>query len=673
MGVQVSQLTVERSFAKALAAITIVAAVSGFITLFWLDFSIVKQWTVMLHTLLGIVLSALIVPYVVVHFKRTISLKRPWIAFSGIVIALIFLALAASGLHIVLEGQSEALRWIFDTHILLAALTVILLVVHIGFHAFYIPDRRKKNEPSRFPSLSDGLFKTITLTSLTSIFLLALATGLYHLRADPYQDVPAVQPYSYSYGKHPFRPSQTETSTGGFLDPRRVAGSERCAACHQEIAEQWKASLHAQAASDQTYQTNINLLSERKGMDATRYCEGCHAPVALLSGQLTKGGKLDTPGHLQEGVSCMGCHGIDRIEHLNGVASYRFRSPEPYLFEGSDSALPAFLHNLMIRIKPEQHKADLARDVLAAPEICATCHAQFMDKDFNDWGWVKMQDDYTAWLNGPYSGQTRQTFAHAQQRRCQDCHFPLQSGKDPSASQAGLIKTHFNVGANTAIPWVTQNFSQLERTRQFLTADQMRISIDKPNRADATESARHVDPTLTGSAETPAYFYLGEVVSLKVAVTNAQVGHAFPGGTTDINEAWLHFLVVDGQGVKIYESGYLKPDGDVEEGAYFYRSIPIDRNGYAVWKHDLFNMVGDSFKRVILPGATDVAVFSFTVPDYAKGPLTVTAGLKYRKLNNRYAKWALKDEKVELPIVEMATNSLQLPVKIKPEVALATP
>ena len=669
MSEQINSMKFERNLAKPLAAMTIVLVISGYFTLFWPDLSVVEQWIYLIHTLLGIMVTVLLMPYIIVHFLRTIGLRRPWLSFSGIFSALVFLALAGSGIYIVLEGQSEAKRWLFQAHIWLAAIILILLAAHIFFHALFLPARRKKNEPSRFPSLSGGLFKTITRLLLASILFVFVATGLYQIRANPFKDAPAVEPYDYAYGEHPFRPSQTETSTGGFYDAKRVGSSERCASCHREIAEQWKASIHAQAASDKAYQTNINLLAEKKGMAATRYCEGCHAPTALLSGQLTKGGKLDTPGHFQEGVSCMGCHGIERVEHVKGVASFRFKPPTPYLFEGSKQTLPTFVHNLLIRLKPEQHRADLARSVLATPEICATCHAQFMDKDFNAWGWVKMQDDYTAWLNGPYSGQTRQTFAHAQQRRCQDCHFPLQLGEDPSANQEGFIKTHFNVGANTAIPWVTQNLPQLERTRQFLRADQMRISIDRPNRLDATESAKHVDPKLIESTEAPSYCYLGEKVTLKVAVTNAQVGHAFPGGTTDINEAWIRFLVQDGQGRKVYESGYLDQDNNVEESAYFYKSIPIDRTGNAVWRHDLFNMVGDSFKRVIAPGGTDVTSYSFNVPDDVKGPLIVSASLNYRKLNNRYAKWALKDNKVELPIVEMASGSLLLPIKIKPEVA----
>lgn len=126
----------------------------------------------------------------------------------------------------------------------------------------------------------------------------------------------------------------------------------------------------------------------------------------------------------------------------------------------------------------------------------------------------------------------------------------------------------------------------------------------------------------------------------------------------------------DGQGRKIYESGYLDQDNNVEDTAYFYKSIPIDRTGNAVWRHDLVNMIGDSFKRVIPPGATDVTHYTFKVPDDAKGPLTVTVGLNYRKLNNRYARWALKDDKAALPVVEMASTALLLPIKIKPEVAI---
>ncbi len=661
----------DRTLAIWLGALTAVLTISGYATYFVQTHAVWSQWTFLLHSGLGIFATLILVTYLGFHFRRTIGYRRPVMALFGVATGLVFLALAISGLQILVEGQSNAWRWVYDVHIWTAAATLGLMALHLLFHRLLSLERRQRTDQSGFSSLLGSMSKAAGLATLGGMLIVATATLAYGLKPSPFRDEPAVWPYQYPYGEHPFRPSQTETATEGFLDARRIGGSERCAACHTEIARQWQASIHSQAAADQAYQTNINLLAEKKGIPATRYCEGCHAPVALISGQLTEGGRLDTQGHMQEGVSCMSCHGIDRVEHTQGVASYRFSPPEPYLFEGEEGGWPTRIHNFVLRLQPRQHRADMARPVLATPEICATCHAQFMDEDFNHWGWVKMQDDYLSWLNGPYSGQTRQPFAQTNVRRCQDCHFPLAPGQDPAASSQGMIKTHFNIGANSAIPSYTGNRDQLLRTVRFLAADKIRIVIDRPNRPAATETARHIDPRATRTDESPAYAYLGEEVTVRIAVTNAEVGHAFPGGTTDINEAWLYLAAIDGQGRKIHESGVLDAQGDVDADAYFYKSIPIDRQGDEVWRHDLFNMVGDSFKRVIPPGGTDVTIFSFKIPDWAKGPVTVIADLKYRKLNNRYARWALKDGQIQLPIVTMATSSLRLPLRLQPEVALS--
>jgi hypothetical protein len=658
----------ERKYVITLTGLLTVGVLSGYFTYFGETFPVWKQWTVLLHTAVGIAMAVLLPFYLIVHFQRTIGLRRPILSFMGIMAALLCLVFVLTGLTIVLAGQREAGRWIYDLHVWSSAFALMAVLIHIDAHRLFLSERRRQQSALPFPSLDNLGFRIIWLSTGVGILFVIIATGLYSLRTSPFQDVAAIQPYTYPYGEHPFRPSQTETATGGFLDAKRIGDSDSCAVCHQDIAAQWKQSIHAQAASDKTYQTNIKLLAEKKGMAATRYCEGCHAPAALLSGQLTAGGKLDTKGHLDEGVSCLSCHGIDRIEHVKGVASYRFAPQSPYLFEGDNNAVAHNLHNFLIKMQPRQHRTDMARDVLAKPELCATCHAQFMDMDFNGWGWVKMQDDYSAWLNSPYSQQTRQTYAQTALRRCQDCHFPLVAGNDPSANAQGLIKSHFNVGANTVIPWFSENHDQLMRVQQFLQSDQVRITLDKPNRPDATESIKFVNPDAATSSESPSYFYLGEDISIKVAVTNAQVGHNFPGGTTDINEVWVHFHAVDGQDRIIFESGGITNNGDVEKDAYFYRSTPIDRHGNQVWRHDLFNMVGDSFKRVIPPAASDVTAFTFHIPDWAKSPVTVTADLNYRKLNNRYAKWALKDENVRLPITIMASDSLTMPLRIQPEI-----
>jgi hypothetical protein len=151
-------------------------------------------------------------------------------------------------------------------------------------------------------------------------------------------------------------------------------------------------------------------------------------------------------------------------------------------------------------------------------------------------------------------------------------------------------------------------------------------------------------------------------------VTNRGVGHEFPGGTIDINQAWLEFLVHDSEGAQVFASGTVDAANEVDPGATFYRSLPVDRHGKLVWRHDLFNMVGESFRRVIPAGESDIVEYEFEVPSWAKSPLTVTATLRYRKLNERYARWALGEHYVDMPAVNMAWASLDIPVRLRREV-----
>lgn len=664
-----------------------IAAISGFATYFLPGHDVWQQWTYLLHSFSGLLLSVVIFPFIVIHFRRTLGLRRPAVLLTGLVVVGAALALLATGVHVALVGHREALRWVYHVHIVAAFVVALTFLGHLIGHRVLMPTRRKETETRRFPSITSVSLKMVAWSGIAAATFILGATILYQLAPSTYRDEAVIKPYETTYGPHPFRPSQTETTTGGFVDERRIAGSEKCGVCHAQIANEWAASMHAQAASDKAYQTNINLLAKKKGMTATRYCEGCHAPVALLTGQLSAGGKLDTHGHMHEGVSCLTCHGIDRIAHLKGVGSYVFKPPTDYLFAERDNFLANKLHNYLIRIHPDEHRRTMAKPVLQSPQLCATCHAQFMDKEVNNWGWVKMQDDYSGWLKGPYSGQSDHAFAHRQMTRCQDCHMPRLPGEDPSADKNGLVSAHRWPGANTAIPAITKNVEQLAVVTRFLQEDKIRVAIEEPNRARALRSGRPINPEVALDAEAPGYFYLGETAQISVIVSNVGVGHDFPGGTSDINEAWVHFRVVDAQDRLVYESGGivksnsnndpLDPlyeqklnNNDVDPKAHFYRSLMIDRSGKHVWRHDLFNMIGDSYKKVIPAGGSDIVHYRFKIPTWAKGALTATAVVRYRKLNNRYARWALKDINLVLPIVDMARDSINLPVRQKPEIVV---
>lgn len=669
-----SLLDKERASLRGVFTVIVAATLTGFVTYLWPVHAVWTQWTAVLHTVLGVAMTLWLVPYTWQHVRRTVGLRRPVMILKGTLTVFGAVALAGTGVHIAVVGQREALRWIYDYHVIAAVAVVGVLALHIALQR--VPLKTTQGRVSRgYQTLQPRTGLSAAVGVGVSAGLIAILTAVTLAVPSSYSNQPLAAPYVYNYGEHPFRPSQTETDgVTHFVDERQIGGSDDCAVCHAEITKQWRASIHGRAASDQAYVTNVSLLATKKGIEATRYCEGCHAPVALLTGQLSKGGihgGIKDSVANREGVSCMACHGISQIVHLKGVASYRFTPQKDYLFADREGVFFDTLRHFLIKINPRQHRADMARDLLAKPEHCATCHAQFMDVELNNWGWVKMQDEYSAWLAGPFSGQSAQTFSHQTVMRCQDCHFPLVLGEDPSADAAGQLRSHRSPGANTAIPYITGDRQQLIETQAFLQANRMTVSIEKPVRRDAKQDQKLVRGSLRADVETPAYYYLGETANLRITVANTLVGHDFPGGTIDINEAWLHFRVTDAQGFPVFESGALNENLDVDAEAHFYRALAIDRTGNHVWKHDLFNMIGERDRNVIPAGKSDIVEYAFVVPTWAKGPLSVTAVLRYRKFNAQYAKWALQDPNVELPIVDVARDAIQLPLRDKPPVSAA--
>lgn len=644
---------------------------TGFSTYLIDIFSVWQQWSVLAHTLVGACYSVILLPYFYYHFRRTLGFRRAAMLSSGILLFVLFLSTALSGWHMMLYGRTEAQEWIYQLHVYSNMAFITLLIAHIILHIQTLPPNRAHSQAEKFPSIEPKATQLSIKLNLGLQVVITLLTISYAVAQAGSQKLDAISPYANDYGHHPFRPSQSETSTGGFIATADIANSHRCLNCHEAIGNQWLSSVHQQAASDPTYVTNINLLEKNKGISATRYCEGCHSPVALLTGQLSPGGKhggVEGTPAFAEGVGCMGCHGITRLTNLRGVASYEFTPAQKYLFAESRNPLLMRLHDQLIRLKPAQHKADVGHSVLNDSSFCASCHTQFMDQEINHWGWVKMQDEYSDWLHGPYSGQNEENFSTSTVQQCQDCHMPLVMATDPSQNGQGQIRSHHFPGANTFLPLLRGDQQQFERIKAFLQSNKMRVSIDKPSRADAVQSMDYISEAIRSADETTPFYYLGEEVDINVVVSNVGVGHNFPGGTIDINEAWLMFSVYDAQGILIYSSGDIQPDGNVDPAAHFYRSLPVDRKGNLVWRHDLFNMIGESFKRVVPAGGADIANYRFKIPAWAKSSMTLTATLKYRKLNNRYAKWALQDNYIEIPAIDIAWDSQTIPIKIRKEV-----
>jgi hypothetical protein len=351
----------------------------------------------------------------------------------------------------------------------------------------------------------------------------------------------------------------------------------------------------------------------------------------------------------------------------------------------------------------------------------------------NDYRWFRGFNDYDNWQASGVSGQGARSFYYPPKSlTCVDCHMPLVDSKDPGRHADGKVHNHRFPAANTALPLVNKDEAQMKITKDFLQSGFIKVDIFAAAPVDESKEAA---PMIRRAQEGPQLmtaFGVGEeaeqhgpivirdvgqvaapldkaqpilapgsVVRLDVVVRTVRIGHFFPGGTIDAFDVWLELQGRDADGRMIYWSGAVEDGGKgpVEPGAHFYRALQLDGKGNPINKRNAWQARSVQYVRLIPPGAADVAHYRVRIPKDARGPITFTAKLNYRKFAHYYTQFAyagvpkpgqdpslvgkawnsleysfdkgnvpknvsgqIKGEIPDLPIIELATATVSLPV-----------
>ena len=158
----------------------------------------------------------------------------------------------------------------------------------------------------------------------------------------------------------------------------------------------------------------------------------------------------------------------------------------------------------------------------------------------------------------------------------------------------------------------------------------------------------------------------GSTIRVDVVVRTRKIGHFFPGGTVDAFDVWLELQGHDADGRVIFWSGRVEDEGrgPVEPGAHFYRALQLDAKGNPINKRNAWQARSVQYVRLIPPGAADVAHYRVRIPQDARGPITFTAKLNYRKFAHSYTQFAYAGEPKpgqDPSLVGKAYNSLEYP------------
>jgi tetratricopeptide (TPR) repeat protein len=134
----------------------------------------------------------------------------------------------------------------------------------------------------------------------------------------------------------------------------------------------------------------------------------------------------------------------------------------------------------------------------------------------------------------------------------------------------------------------------------------------------------------------------GESVRVEVVVRTRKVGHFFPGGTVDAQEAWVELEATDDRGRSLLHSGSVQDGGKgpVDPGAHFYRSLLLDEHGNPINKRNAWMARSLAYVRLIPPGAADTVHYRLSVPEDCGDTIRLKAKVNYRKFSWWNTHWA---------------------------------
>jgi hypothetical protein len=460
--------------------------------------------------------------------------------------------------------------------------------------------------------------------------------------------------YDFKFGPNPFSPGNATTTTGTFIPGEMFVLAKRCGACHTDAHAQWRQSAHGNAFREPFYQKNVKDLQSQKGIEFTRHCESCHNPAALFTGALTKNTKVKRPFD-DDGVSCISCHSIQSVNG-HGIGGYVMGEPA-LLVKEDGTRLLAGVSDQQILDDIPSHRRAMMRPLLKAPEFCGACHKSQVPHELNDYKFLRAFMVADELQQSSFSKESPHPFYVRDKETCNSCHMKREPAPlfDVSAKKGTLV-SHRWATANTAIPTFYKWPDQLNAVTKFLENDAVGIDVFAIRRKSHGVSPEELVAPLNRSN-----FRItgGDRVTAEVIITNKNIGHSFPPELRDFYEAYVEFIVSDDAGKALFWSGFIKPDGYLDDAAHNYKTYLVKADGTYNDKHHIWRTRVFAQNNQINSGRSDLARYQFQVPNNATGALRLTARVRYRRFTRVFSDYVL-GKSIDYPIVTMASTEYVL-------------
>jgi len=418
------------------------------------------------------------------------------------------------------------------------------------------------------------------------------------------------------------------------FDPEKLGNSAYCGHCHTDIFHQWNASTHHFSSFNNPIYRKVALLTlEEKGSETLEFCANCHDPILARSNDLDE--KKFNGWAATAGITCLTCHRI--TDHGTSNGDIKISEPLLHPFALSEKKWLQKAHKTMLKATPILHTLMLTKDSYSEPEFCASCHSLTVPSSINGLRDMPILLEYEHWSNSQHAHSDQ----HGNYKNdCISCHMPEVASEDPAAKD-GLIKSHRFSASHTIIPAFNRDLDQFESVESFLQ-DRIELHV----KSHIVEKKRNIKNNYS--------ITLNSIITVK----NSGVGHRFPGGTMDSNQAWLRLTYRDNMGATLYSYGSLDDNENIPAESIRFGATYLNKDGDITdRRNSTTESVKEELNTTLAPGEERTYELTFSLEDIAGGTVLLNLDLLWRKYEPEFIEWVFEGKQIpEIPITTISST-----------------
>ena len=391
----------------------------------------------------------------------------------------------------------------------------------------------------------------------------------------------------------------------------------QCASCHPKVFWEWAVSNHAYASISPMFHKFEQAINNFASGTIGTFCVRCHQQVATQMGEPREKPLWERSDISREGVTCVTCHRVStQFGKVNGE---RHVDPAPMSAPvynaGTGVKMAEVLANAKeygVAMAPGEpgtpiHAPAIKFEQISKSEFCVSCHQVAVHPG------IKLEVVWEQYRGAP---------AAKEGITCQECHMGKVPGEAagfdtwPIAIVNGQTvgesnqkhSNHLFYGPGYPIahpgifpfnpralrwsikdwlkfdyrsPWgdpaweerlargeVEATFppewstrADREEARYVISLNEKLLDDKRQSRIEVMENSMRIDGPFF--AKPPS---VGEDLKFKYKITNVDKGHNLPSGSLGAQpELWFNVVLIDPDGQRVWESGYVDKNGDMAD------------------------------------------------------------------------------------------------------------